>query len=84
MSMKSDWMKCGDGPKDYFEVNFLPGDACPKQIRIWARPQDYGDRAEVQVEIVPNSSGARPCDGQPGGQLGSPGIERASSSEAKR
>jgi hypothetical protein len=79
-TVKSDWVTCGDGPGDCFEINFLPGDACPKQIRIWARPQDFGDRAEVQVEIVPqgqqDSSGARPCDGQPGGQSGPPGVER--------
>lgn len=55
---KSDWMAADDGDEDYVEINFLPDERCPEQIRIWARPGPDGrvHRADVRVEIIRHGS----------------------------
>lgn len=79
---ESDWMVVRDDDDGYLEVNFLPDDPCPKQIRIWGRGDDGG--VEVRVTIIraesTKDSQSLPCCGSETGVhligCGSPDAHR--------
>ncbi len=75
--MKSDWMRVSNTDRDYLEINFLPDDPPPKQIRIWVRESENPLwSVEACVEIIRTSPSEERIPDDMNEALGPPGSKK--------